>query len=49
MVFPDGEPQELPDTLEAGGERMSLDWAVGVLMSNRDLDRRLASEVGLAA
>ena len=49
LVFPDGEPPDLPDTLVAGGERMSLDWAVSVLMLNRDLDRRLAAEAGAAA
>jgi hypothetical protein len=49
VVSPDGEPQGLPDSLEAGGERMSLDWAVGVLIQNRDLDRRLAAEGGVAA
>jgi Domain of unknown function (DUF222)/HNH endonuclease len=49
MVFPDGEPPDLPDTLEAGGERMSLTWVVGVLMDNRDAARRLAVEAGTAA
>jgi hypothetical protein len=49
VLFPDGEPLDLPDTLEAGGERMSLTWAVSVLIGNRDVARRLAAEVGLAA
>jgi hypothetical protein len=49
VVFPDGEPPDLPDTLEAGGERMSLMWAVSVLIGNRDVARRMAAEAGLAA
>jgi hypothetical protein len=49
VVFPDGEPPDRPDTLESGGERMDLDWAVSVLIQNRDLDRRLAAEPGEAA
>jgi hypothetical protein len=49
VLFPDGEPPDLPDTLAAGGERMSLEWAVSVLMDNRDIARRLAAEMGEAA
>ena len=49
VLFPHGEPSHLPATLAAGGERMSLDWAVGILMANRDVARRLAAEVGLSA
>ena len=46
VLFPGGEPAALPDTLAAGGERMSLDWAVSVLMANRDVARRMAAEAG---
>jgi hypothetical protein len=42
---PDGP--ELPDTLATGGERMDMAYAVGVLMTNRDLTRRLAEQNGL--
>jgi hypothetical protein len=49
VLFPDGEPPDLPDTLEAGGERMSMAWAVSVLMGNRDAARRMAAEAGVAA
>ena len=49
VVFPAGEPPDLPDTLESGGERMDIEWAVSVLIQNRDLDRRLAAELGEAA
>jgi hypothetical protein len=38
---------ELPDTLATGGERMDMAYAVGVLMTNRDLTRRLAEQNGL--
>jgi hypothetical protein len=47
VLFPDGEPGDLPDTLEAGGERMSIAWAVSVLMGNRDAARRYAAEAGV--
>ncbi len=33
----------LPDTLAVGGERMDLGYVVGVLLGNRDLERRLAA------
>jgi Domain of unknown function (DUF222)/HNH endonuclease len=49
LVFPGGEPPQLPATLEAGGDRMSLRWVVSVLMDNRDLARRLAAEAGSGA
>ena len=49
VLFPDGEPQGLPDTLASGGEPMSVAWAVSVLLDNRDLARRMAAEVGVAA
>ncbi|MGY1849165.1 DUF222 domain-containing protein [Blastococcus sp. SYSU DS1021] len=42
-LFPDGKPP-LPDAMRAGGERMDMAWAVGVLMGNRDLRPRLAAE-----
>ncbi|MGY2003840.1 hypothetical protein [Blastococcus sp. SYSU DS1024] len=42
-LFPEGAPP-LPDAMRAGGERMDMAWAVGVLMGNRDLRRRLAAE-----
>jgi hypothetical protein len=45
--FPQGEPMDLPDTLESGGERMSMAWAVSVLMGNRDAARRYAAEAGV--
>ena len=47
VLFPKGEPLDLPDTLEAGGERMSMAWAVSVLMGNRDAARRYAAESGV--
>ncbi len=48
VLFPDGEPSELPETLESGGERMNMAWAVSVLMDNRNVARRLAADPGLA-
>ena len=48
MLFPSGEPPALPETLESGGERMDMVWAVGVLMDNRDVARRLAEDPSLA-
>ena len=48
VLFPGGEPGALPETLEAGGERMNMAWAVGVLMDNRDVARRLAADPSLA-
>ena len=44
-LFPAGEPP-LPDTMPVRGERMDVRYAVGVLMDNRDLLRRLAAEAG---
>ncbi|WP_139263717.1 DUF222 domain-containing protein [Geodermatophilus africanus] len=44
-LFPTGEPP-LPDAVHVNGERMDLRYAVGVLMSHRDLIRRLAAEAG---
>ena len=46
MLFPDGEPP-LADTLQEHYDRMDLRFAIGVLMGNRDLARRLAAEAGV--
>lgn len=46
MLFPDGEPT-IADTLQERYERMDLGFAIAVLMGNRDLTRRLATEAGL--
>ncbi|MFP5370573.1 MAG: hypothetical protein ACLGI3_07465 [Actinomycetes bacterium] len=43
ILFPEGEPS-LPDGLQERYDRMDLRFAVGVLMGNRDLVRRLAAE-----
>jgi hypothetical protein len=43
VLFPDGSPS-LPDAMRLGGERMDMAYVVGVLMGNRDLERRLAAE-----
>ena len=43
VLFPDGSPP-LPDAMHVNGERMDLAHVVGVLMGNRDLERRLAAE-----
>jgi hypothetical protein len=45
LLFPDGLP-DLVDAMAVNGERADLRWAVGVLMGNRDLLRRLAAESG---
>ncbi|GAB3320933.1 HNH endonuclease signature motif containing protein [Geodermatophilus aquaeductus] len=45
LLFPDRAP-DLPDTLAVGGERMSLSYVVGVLLGNRDLERRLRAGNG---
>jgi hypothetical protein len=45
-LFPGGEPT-LAGTLAVGGERMDLRYVVGVLMTNRELTRRLAEQNGL--
>ncbi|MGY1716459.1 DUF222 domain-containing protein [Geodermatophilus sp. SYSU D01106] len=44
-LLPGGDRQ-LPGTLAVGGERMDLGYVVGVLLGNRDLERRLAAERG---
>jgi hypothetical protein len=46
VLFPEGEPH-LADFLQERYDRMDLRHAVGVLMGNRDLARRLATEAGL--
>jgi hypothetical protein len=43
LLFPDGSPP-LPDAMQVNGERMDMRYVVGVLMGNRDLERRLAAE-----
>jgi hypothetical protein len=48
VLFPYGDPSSLPDTLEAGGERMSLDWAVSVLIGNRNVARRAVEDACFA-
>jgi hypothetical protein len=45
VLFPDGEPT-LPATLQDTYDRMDLRYAIGVLMGNRDIARRLAAESG---
>lgn len=47
LLFPHGEPR-LTDTMAVGGERMDLRYVVGVLMTNRELTRRLAEQHGVA-
>jgi hypothetical protein len=46
VLFPDGEPT-LAGTLQERYDRMDLRFAIGVLMGNRDLTRRLAAEAGV--
>jgi hypothetical protein len=46
VLFPDGEPA-LADSLQERYDRMDLRHAIGVLMGNRDLTRRLAAETGV--
>jgi hypothetical protein len=48
VLFPDGEPA-LAHSLQENYERMDLRFAIGVLMGNRELARRLAAEAGLPA
>ncbi|MDP9428265.1 MAG: HNH endonuclease, partial [Actinomycetota bacterium] len=43
LLFPDQAP-DLPDALPVNGEPMDLGYVVGVLLANRDLERRLAAE-----
>jgi ABC-type Na+ transport system ATPase subunit NatA len=46
ILFPEGGPG-LADSLQERYDPMDLRHAVGVLMGNRDLVRRLATEAGL--
>jgi hypothetical protein len=48
VLFSDGEPA-LPHSLRERYDRMDLRYAVGVLMDNRDLARRLTADTGLPA
>ena len=48
VLFPDGETA-LDDSREQRYDRMDLSFAIGVLMGNRDLARRLAAEAGVPA
>jgi hypothetical protein len=43
VLFPDGAPPR-PAPQDAPYERLQLGWALGVLMGNRDLVRRLEHE-----
>ncbi|MBB3083498.1 HNH endonuclease signature motif containing protein [Geodermatophilus sabuli] len=43
LLFPDRAP-DLPDAVHVNGEPMDLAYVVGVLLGNRDLERRLAAE-----
>jgi hypothetical protein len=43
LLFPDRQP-DLPDEVYVNGEPMDLAYVVGVLLANRDLERRLAAE-----
>ena len=43
LLFPDQRP-DLPDTMHVNGAPMDSAYVVGVLLANRDLDRRLATE-----
>jgi hypothetical protein len=47
VLFPHGAPADLPDTLQERYDRMNLLYAVGVLMTNRDITRRAAAEAGV--
>jgi hypothetical protein len=48
LLFPHGEPP-LPDAMHVNGERMSIAYAVSVLIGHRDFVRRMAAESGVAA
>jgi Domain of unknown function (DUF222)/HNH endonuclease len=43
LLFPDRAP-DLPDAMHVNGEPIDLAYVVGVLLANRDLERRLAAE-----
>ena len=42
LLFPDQRP-DLPDSVHVNGEPVDLAYVVGVLLANRDLERRLAA------
>jgi len=45
LLFPDPrQTLDLPEVMHVNGERMALAYVVGVLMTHRDLERRLAAE-----
>jgi hypothetical protein len=46
VLFPDGAPEQ-PAAEQAPYERLDMAYAIGVLMSNRDLVRRRDAERGL--
>jgi hypothetical protein len=43
LLYPDQRP-DLPDAMHVNGEPMDLAYVVGVLLANRDLERRFAAE-----
>jgi hypothetical protein len=43
LLFPAGSPP-MPEAMRANWERMNMAYVIGVLMGNRDLQRRLAAE-----
>ncbi len=43
LLFPAGSPP-IPEAMRANWERMNMAYVIGVLMGNRDLQRRLAAE-----
>jgi hypothetical protein len=47
VLFPDGEPT-LAESLQERHEPLDLAFAIGVLMGNRDLVRRLTAEAGVS-
>jgi hypothetical protein len=47
VLFPDGEPT-LAESLQERHEHLDLAFAIGVLMGNRDLVRRLTAEAGVS-
>jgi hypothetical protein len=46
VLFPDGRRDDLPPSLQQRYDRLDMAYAIGVLMTNRDLTRRLAAEAG---
>jgi hypothetical protein len=47
VLFPDGRRDDLPATLQERYDRLDMAYAIGVLMTNRDLTRRLADDTGV--